>query len=145
LNSFVAIAVQYFWRGGVKLSGSLMYTSQPTVQGRRPIGMREPRAFGVEDRPSCPSCGAEMHLFRRSPQPGHHAYEVQIFSCMKCDAEITRSADRMGKLHLQGVLGHIRLLDNDAPPIKRTKAALPAPSMVDDELINKIQRNSLEI
>ena len=29
----------------------------------------------------CPSCGAEMHLFRRSPEPGHHAYEVQIFSC----------------------------------------------------------------
>ena len=38
-----------------------------------------------------------MHLFRRSPEPGHHAYEVQIFSCMECDAEITRSADRMGQ------------------------------------------------
>ena len=85
-----------------------------------------------------------MHLFRRSPQPGHHAYEVQIFSCMKCDAEITRSADRMGKLHLQGVLGHIRLLDNDAAP-NQAHEGLRAPSMVDDELINKIQRNSLEI
>jgi hypothetical protein len=39
----------------------------------------------------CPSSGAEMHLFRRSPEPRHHAYEVQILSCMKCDAEITRS------------------------------------------------------
>jgi hypothetical protein len=40
-----------------------------------------------------------MHLFRRSPEPGHHAYEVQIFSCAKCDAEITRSADRKGRPH----------------------------------------------
>jgi hypothetical protein len=113
-----------------------MFTSQPTVQGRRPIGMREPRAFGVEDRLPCPSCGAEMHLFRRSPEPGHHSYEVQIFSCMKCDAEITRSADRMGKPHLEGVLGLVRLLNIDATSIKRTRAALPAPSMVGDEPIN---------
>ena len=120
-----------------------MYPFQPTVQGRRPIGAREPRPFGVEDRPPCPSCGAEMHLFRRSPEPGHHAYEVQIFSCMECDAEITRSADRMGKPHLQGILGPIRLLDNDATAIKRAKSALPAPSMVNDESINT-QGNSLE-
>jgi hypothetical protein len=46
-----------------------MYTSQPTTFARYPIGMREPRAFGVEDRPPCPSCGAEMYLFRRSPEP----------------------------------------------------------------------------
>jgi hypothetical protein len=91
--------------GGVASDfGSFMYTSQPTTFARYPIGMREPRAFGVEDRPPCPSCGAEMYLFRRSPEPGHHAYEVQIFSCMKCDAEITRSADRMGKPHPSAVL-----------------------------------------
>jgi hypothetical protein len=112
-----------------------MYTSQPTVRGRRPIGMPEPRLFGVEDRPSCPSCTAEMHLFRRSPEPGHNSYEVQIFSCMKCDAEITRSVDRKGKPHPQAVLGLIRLL---------TKAALPVPSMVDDEPIN-FQGISLEV
>jgi hypothetical protein len=100
------------------------------------IGMREPRPFGVEDRPPCPSCGAEMHLFRRSPERGHHAYEVQIFSCMKCDAEITPSADRMGRSHLQGVLGLVRLINNDPALIKRTKTALPAPSMVNDESIN---------
>ena len=64
----------------------------------------EPRAFGVEDRPPCPSCGAEMHLFRRSPEPVYHGYEVQMFSCMKCDAEITRSADRKGKPHPPAVL-----------------------------------------
>jgi hypothetical protein len=74
-----------------------MPESQPTVHGKRPTGMLEPRAFGVEDRPPCPSCGAQMHLFRRSPEPVHHGYEVQVFSCMKCDAEITRSADRKGK------------------------------------------------
>ena len=121
-----------------------MYTSQPTVRGRRPIGMPEPRPFGVEDRPLCLSRAAEMHLFRRSPEPGHHAYEVQIFSCMECDAEITRSADRMGKPHLEGILGPIHLLDNDATAIKRAKSALPAPSMVNDESINT-QGNSLEV
>ena len=36
-----------------------MHTSQPTTLTKYPIGMREPRAFGVEDRPPCPSCGAE--------------------------------------------------------------------------------------
>jgi hypothetical protein len=132
LNSFIAMAVQYFWRGGRQIKGCLMYPFQPTVQGRRPIGMPEPRPFGVEDRPPCPSCGAEMHLFRRSPEPVYHGYEVQMFSCMKCDAEITRSADRMGRPHLQGVLGLVCLINNDPAPIKRTKAALPAPSMVND-------------
>jgi hypothetical protein len=118
-----------------------MFTSQPIVHGKRPTGTLEPRAFGVEDRPLCPSCGAEMHLFRRSPEPGYHGYEVQIFSCMKCDAEITRSADREGKPHLVGVLGLIRLFNNDAAPIERTKAALPTPSMVNDEPKN-IRENS---
>jgi hypothetical protein len=94
-----------------------MPESQPTVHGKRPTGMLEPRAFGVEDRPPCPSCGAEMYLFRRSPEPVHHGYEVQVFSCMKCDAEITRSADRMGKPHLEGVLGVVRLLNIDATSI----------------------------
>jgi hypothetical protein len=82
-----------------------MHTSQPTTLTKYPIGMREPRAFGVEDRPPCPSCAAEMHLSRRSPKAGDHAYEVQIFSCMKCNAEITRSADHEGNPHpLQAVL-----------------------------------------
>jgi hypothetical protein len=76
----------------------------PTVHGKRPTGMLARRAFGVEDRPPCPSCGAAMHLFRRSPEPVHHGYEVQIFSCTKCDAEITRSADR-GEATLTGHLG----------------------------------------
>ena len=112
-----------------------MYTSQPTVQGRRPFGMPEPSQFGVEDRPPCPSCAAEMHLFRRSPEPGHHAYEVQNFSCMKCDAEITRSVDRKGKPHPQTVLRLVRVL---------TGSALPAPSMVDDKSVS-IQGISLAV
>jgi hypothetical protein len=29
---------------------------------------------------------------------------VKIFSCIKCDAEITRSTDRKGKPHAQTVL-----------------------------------------
>ena len=76
-----------------------MFDHYPTVNENRPIDIREPRPFGVEDRPPCPSCGAEMNLFRRSPEPVHHSYEVQMFSCMKCDAEFIRSADRTGKPH----------------------------------------------
>jgi hypothetical protein len=88
-----------------------VFASQPTVKGNRPIGMLGPRAFGVEDRPQCPSCGAEIRLFRRSPEPGHHTYEVQMFSCMRCDAEITRTVDRMGKPHLRGLL-----IELETPP-----------------------------
>jgi hypothetical protein len=51
----------------------------------------------------CVRHAAEMHLFRRAPEPVHHAYEVQIFSCMKCDAEMTRSADRKGRPHSSAV------------------------------------------
>ena len=74
------------------IPGFLMPELQLTVNGKRPIGN------------ACPSCGAEMHLFRRSPEPVYHGYEVQMFSCMKCDAEITRSADRKGKPHPPAVL-----------------------------------------
>lgn len=81
-----------------------MYTSQPAVQVRRQIGIPERRAFGVQDRPPCLSCGAEMHLIRRSPEPRHNTYEVQIFSCITCDAEITRTVDCNGKPHRVGVL-----------------------------------------
>ena len=137
IEQFHSVCGAIFQAGRASIRwGILMPELQPTVHGKRPIGMLAPRAFGVEDRPPCPSCGAAMHLFRRSPEPGHHAYEVQIFSCMKCDAEITRNADRMGKPHLEGVLGPIRLLNIDPASIKRTRTALPAPSMVNDEPIN---------
>jgi hypothetical protein len=81
-----------------------MYTSHPTTLAKYPIYIRTPRAFGVEDRPPCPSCTAEMYLCRRSPEPGRHTYEVQIFSCAKCDAEITRSVDGKGNPHPESVL-----------------------------------------
>jgi hypothetical protein len=100
------------WRGGCRIRwGIPMPESQLTVNRKRPIGMREPRAFGVEDRPPCPLGRTEMHLFRRSPEPVYHGYEVQMFSCMKCDAEITRSADRRGKPHPRAVL-----IDLEEPP-----------------------------
>ena len=88
-----------------------MPESQPTVHGKRPTGTLAPRAFGVEDRPPCPSCGAAMHLFRRSPEPVYHGYEVQMFFCTKCDAEITRTADRRGKPPPQAVL-----IELETPP-----------------------------
>jgi hypothetical protein len=52
-----------------------------------------------------------MHLFRRSPEPVYHGYEVQMFSCTKCDAEITRTADRRGKPPPQAVL-----IELETPP-----------------------------
>ena len=45
------------------------------------------------------------------PEPVYHGYEVQMFSCLKCDAEITRSADRKGKPHPPAVL-----IDLEEPP-----------------------------
>jgi len=79
------------------LRATLMYNHYPTINGNRSIN-RKSRPFGVEDRAPCPSCGAEMNLYGRSPEPVHHGYEVQMFSCMECDAVI-RSADRTGKPH----------------------------------------------
>ena len=64
---------------------------QPTVHRKRPTAMLAPRAFGVEDRPPCPVMWRRDALVRRSPEPVCHGYEVQAFSCMKCNAEITRS------------------------------------------------------
>jgi hypothetical protein len=81
-----------------------MPTTQAAVHGGRPNGTLERRAFGVQDRPPCPSCCAEMHLVRRSPEPRHNNYEVQIFSCIICDAEITRTVDCRGRPHGVGVL-----------------------------------------
>jgi len=74
------------------LRATLMYNHYPTINGNRSIN-RKSRPFGVEDRAPCPSCGAEMNLYGRSPEPVHHGYEVQMFSCMECDAEFIRSAD----------------------------------------------------
>jgi len=44
---------------------------------------KQPRSFGADDRPVCPSCGKPMHLIRRGPHPEHGTeYEVQVFSLL---------------------------------------------------------------
>ena len=93
-----------------------MLNHQPTVNGKRPFNIPEPRPFGVEDRPPCPSCSAEMRLFRRSPEPVHRGYEVQIFCCMKCNAEFIRTADRTGKPHPTSLIIELETL---SPSIAR--------------------------
>jgi hypothetical protein len=95
-----ALRCNRFCWGWGQIEGRLMYTSQPAVQVRRQIVIPGRRAFGVQDRPPCLSCGAEMHLIRRSPEPRHNTYEIQIFSCITCDAEITRVVDCNGKPRL---------------------------------------------
>jgi hypothetical protein len=55
--------------------------------------------FGKNDLLTCPECGKEMRLIRRSPHPVHgEAYEAQIFACDD-GHEITRSADMKGDPH----------------------------------------------
>jgi hypothetical protein len=51
-----------------------MPESQPTAHGKRTTGMLEPRPFGVEDRPPCPLCGAEM------PDACRHVALIDVWS-----------------------------------------------------------------
>jgi hypothetical protein len=59
---------------------------------------RNPRNFGVGDKPRCPNCGAPMSLTRRSPAADYALqYERQKFTCPECDHEIERVVDADGK------------------------------------------------
>ena len=63
-----------------------------------PMSSKEPRGFGADDKPVCPSCGKPMHLIRRGPHPKWAKYEIQIFRCKSCNHEETRSVDVYGEL-----------------------------------------------
>ena len=57
-----------------------------------------PRGFGVNDKPRCPSCGEPMFLTRRSPAADYALqYERQTFTCPDCDQEFERVVDAAGK------------------------------------------------
>jgi DNA-directed RNA polymerase subunit RPC12/RpoP len=59
---------------------------------------RNPRNFGVSDKPRCPNCGVRMFLTRRSPAADYALqYERQKFTCPECDHEIERVVDADGK------------------------------------------------
>src|SRR5262245_35668041 len=71
--------------------------SFPTVL---PLSDKQPRSFGADDHPACPSCGKRMHLIRRGPHPDHGSkYEIQTFLCASCNHEEIRSADWSGHPH----------------------------------------------
>ena len=59
---------------------------------------RNPRGFGVDDKPPCTNCGALTFLTRRSPAAEHAlTYERQTFTCLGCGQEFERVVDAEGK------------------------------------------------
>jgi hypothetical protein len=58
------------------------------------------RAFGVDDRVACSTCGQDTYLRRRSAHTADgDAYEVQTFACRACKASTTRVVDSEGRLN----------------------------------------------
>jgi hypothetical protein len=59
---------------------------------------RNPRGFGVDDKPRCLSCGELTFLMRRAPAAEHALeYERQTFTCPGCEREFERVVDAGGK------------------------------------------------
>src|SRR6516162_4172732 len=59
---------------------------------------RNPRGFGVDDKPRCTNCGALTFLTRRSPAAEQAlAYERQTFTCPGCGQDFERIVDAEGK------------------------------------------------
>jgi hypothetical protein len=57
------------------------------------------RAFGVDDRVACSTCGQDTYLRRRSAHTANgDAYELQTFACRACKASTTRVVDSEGTL-----------------------------------------------
>jgi hypothetical protein len=56
------------------------------------------RAFGVDDRVACSTCGQDTYLRRRSAHTADgNAYEHQTFACRACKASTTRVVDSEGR------------------------------------------------
>ncbi|MBS0533532.1 MAG: hypothetical protein JSR72_05710 [Proteobacteria bacterium] len=57
-----------------------------------------PASYGASDRLLCQQCGGDRILTRRSPHPDFGGnYEIQIFRCVQCGDETTRSVDDTGR------------------------------------------------
>ncbi len=55
------------------------------------------RSYGADDRLQCPRCLGAMGLSRRTPDAERDKkYELQTFTCIKCDYAQTRIADKDG-------------------------------------------------
>jgi hypothetical protein len=63
------------------------------------ISAAKRRAFGVDDRVACSTCGQDTYLRRRSAHTADGgAYELQTFACRACKASTTRVVDSEGTL-----------------------------------------------
>lgn len=57
-----------------------------------------PETFGARDRLTCEQCGGDTIVTRRSPHPEFGGdYEIQIFRCLQCGGEKSRSVDVAGR------------------------------------------------
>ena len=62
---------------------------------------RNPRGFGVDDKPRCPNCGELTFLTRRAPAAEYALeYERQTFTCPGCERQFERVVDAKGKRRL---------------------------------------------
>jgi transposase-like protein len=62
---------------------------------------RNPRGFGVDDKPRCPNCGELTFLTRRAPAAEYALeYERQTFTCPGCERQFERVVDAEGKRRL---------------------------------------------
>ena len=56
--------------------------------------------YGVDQRPNCPLCGDRTHLNGRRPHKGYaEEFEVQTFTCYRCDIRVKRTIDEFGSLN----------------------------------------------
>ncbi len=56
---------------------------------------RNPRSFGVNDKPRCLNCGGLTFLTRRAPAAEHALeYERQTFTCPGCERQFERICQR---------------------------------------------------
>jgi hypothetical protein len=61
----------------------------------RTARLREPRGFGVDDKPRCPNCGELTFLTRRAPAAEYALeYERQTFTCPGCERQFEREVQR---------------------------------------------------
>ena len=57
-----------------------------------------PASYGASDRLICQLCGGDAILTRRSQHPDFGGNcEIQIFRCLQCDDEKSRSVDDAGR------------------------------------------------
>jgi C4-type Zn-finger protein len=54
----------------------------------------------IEDSPECPLCGEQTCLSRRIPHQGFgEEFELQTFTCSRCDLRVQRTIDEFGRLY----------------------------------------------